>query len=189
MAVVVIGISYFSLILGELVPKRVALIHPERIAAALARFMRGMARIGAPIEWLLSATTDLILRLLPLHGEPRAGHRRGDRLHAARGGGGRPHPAGRDRDRRDGAAARRPPGQRGHDAAHPDRVSRSRRSDEEAPPADPRQRLFALSGRAGRHASARRHRPGQGPAGRLPRRPAVRSARRRCARRCSCRTR
>ena len=35
MAVVVIGISYFSLILGELVPKRIALLHPDRIAAAL----------------------------------------------------------------------------------------------------------------------------------------------------------
>src|SRR5438270_10372477 len=70
MAVVVIGISFFSLILGELVPKRIAMIHPEGIAAALARFMRGMARIGAPIEWLLSTTTDLLLRLLPLHGEP-----------------------------------------------------------------------------------------------------------------------
>jgi len=70
MAVVVIGISFFSLILGELVPKRIALIHPEGIAAALARFMRGMARIGAPIEWLLSTTTDLLLRLLPLRGEP-----------------------------------------------------------------------------------------------------------------------
>ncbi len=70
MAVVVIGISYFSLILGELVPKRIALTHPERIAAALARMMRGMARLTAPLEWLLSATTDLILRVLPLHGEP-----------------------------------------------------------------------------------------------------------------------
>jgi len=70
MAVVVIGLSFFSLILGELVPKRVAMIHPEGIAATLARFMRGMARIGAPIEWLLSTTTDLLLRLLPLHGEP-----------------------------------------------------------------------------------------------------------------------
>jgi putative hemolysin len=70
MAVVVIGISFFSLILGELVPKRIAMIYPEGIAAALARFMRGMAQIGAPIEWLLSATTDLLLRLLPLHGEP-----------------------------------------------------------------------------------------------------------------------
>jgi len=70
MAVVVIGISYFSLILGELVPKRLALLRPEPIAAALARFMRGMARAAAPIEWLLSATADLLLRLLPLRGGP-----------------------------------------------------------------------------------------------------------------------
>ena len=69
MAVVVIGISYGSLILGELVPKRIALAHPEGIAAALARVMRGMARLTTPLEWLLSATTDLLLRLLPLHGE------------------------------------------------------------------------------------------------------------------------
>ena len=68
-AVVVIGISYFSVILGELVPKRIALAHPERIAAALARFMRGFARVAAPLEWLLSATADLILRLVPLRGE------------------------------------------------------------------------------------------------------------------------
>jgi putative hemolysin len=70
MAVVVIGISYFSLILGELLPKRLALLRPEPIAAALARFMRGLARVAAPIEWLLSATTDLLLRLLPLRGGP-----------------------------------------------------------------------------------------------------------------------
>ena len=72
MAIVVTGISYLSLILGELVPKRIALIHPEPIAAALARFMSGMARIGAPLEMLLSATTDLILRVLPVRGEPPA---------------------------------------------------------------------------------------------------------------------
>src|SRR6185437_7450015 len=70
MAAVVIGISYMSLILGELVPKRIALINPERIAAALARLMRGMARVGAPIEWVLSGSTDLILALLPLRHEP-----------------------------------------------------------------------------------------------------------------------
>ena len=65
MAVVVIGLSYFSLILGELVPKRLALTNPERIAASVARFMRWMARVGAPIEWLLSTTTELVLRALP----------------------------------------------------------------------------------------------------------------------------
>ena len=72
MAVVVIGISYLSLIIGELVPKRVALAHPERIAEALARLMRAIARIGAPIEWFLSASTDLVLRLSPLRAEGAA---------------------------------------------------------------------------------------------------------------------
>jgi putative hemolysin len=68
MGSVVIGISYFSLILGELVPKRIALLYPERIAGILARLMRAMSRIGAPIEWFLSASTDLVLHLLPLRG-------------------------------------------------------------------------------------------------------------------------
>jgi putative hemolysin len=71
MAIVVMGISYFSLILGELVPKRIALAHTERIAAALARIMRAMARVGAPLEWFLSASTNLVLRLLPMR-SPRA---------------------------------------------------------------------------------------------------------------------
>jgi putative hemolysin len=69
MAVVVIGISYFSLVLGELVPKRIALLRPEPIAAAIARLMRALSRAGAPIEWLLSASTDFILRLLPLRAQ------------------------------------------------------------------------------------------------------------------------
>src|SRR6516225_1722870 len=72
MAIVVIGISYFSLILGELVPKRIALLFPERIAAALARVMRLIARAATPIEWFLSASSDLILRLLPLRSQASA---------------------------------------------------------------------------------------------------------------------
>ena len=66
MAAVVLGISYFSLVLGELAPKRIALLHPERIAASLAQVMSMIARVGAPIEWLLSASTDLVLGLLPV---------------------------------------------------------------------------------------------------------------------------
>src|SRR5258708_22978576 len=72
MAGVVIGIGYFSLILGELGPKRIALGHPERIAVALARPMRIFARVGAPLEWFLSASTDLVLRLIPLRSEGTA---------------------------------------------------------------------------------------------------------------------
>src|SRR5436305_3795155 len=71
-AVVVLGISYVSLIIGELVPKRIALQYPERIAARLARIMRTIAVVGAPIEWFLSASTDLILKLLPIRGRPTA---------------------------------------------------------------------------------------------------------------------
>jgi len=71
-AVVVIGISYFSLILGELVPKRIALADAEGIASHLARLMRMLARIGTPIEWLLSTSTDLILKLIPVRSEPAA---------------------------------------------------------------------------------------------------------------------
>lgn len=70
MAVVVIGIAYFSLILGELVPKRIALADAERIASVVARFMRAISVVGAPIEWLLSASTDLILYLVPMRHEP-----------------------------------------------------------------------------------------------------------------------
>ena len=72
MAVVVIGIAYFSLILGELVPKRIALGDAEGIASRLARFMRGLAILGTPIEWLLSATADLILKFIPVRSEPTA---------------------------------------------------------------------------------------------------------------------
>src|SRR5262249_49430157 len=72
MAIVVIGISYFSLILGELVPKRIALLYPERIAAAVARTTRLVAKAAAPIEWFLSASSDLVLRLLPVRSQAAA---------------------------------------------------------------------------------------------------------------------
>lgn len=65
-SLVVIGITYLSLILGELVPKRVALRNPEQIATIVARPMRLLAAIAAPAVYLLSASTDFILRLLGL---------------------------------------------------------------------------------------------------------------------------
>jgi putative hemolysin len=70
MAIVVAGISYSSLILGELVPKRLALLDAERIASALGRLMRRLAMVGTPIEWLLSGSADLILKLFPVRGSP-----------------------------------------------------------------------------------------------------------------------
>lgn len=70
-AVVVLLIAYFSLILGELVPKRLALGRPELIAARLSFVLRAMSRIAAPVERLLSMSSNLVLRLLPPRpGEP-----------------------------------------------------------------------------------------------------------------------
>ncbi len=65
---VVVGITYLSLVLGELVPKRIALTNPERVAAAVARPMRMVSRIGAPAVWLLGISTEAILKLMGLSG-------------------------------------------------------------------------------------------------------------------------
>ncbi len=62
----VVGIAYLSLILGELVPKRMALAQPERIASLLAGPMRGLSLIAAPAIWVLQASTERVLRLLGL---------------------------------------------------------------------------------------------------------------------------
>ncbi|HLU13332.1 MAG TPA: hemolysin family protein, partial [Arenimonas sp.] len=59
-------ITYFSIILGELVPKRIALLAPEKIAGGVALPMSWLARIAKPFVWLLSLSTRLILRLLRL---------------------------------------------------------------------------------------------------------------------------
>ena len=63
-ALVVLAITYLSLVLGELVPKRLALYNPERIAAAVAGPMRALAGLTAPVVRLLSATTEAVIRLL-----------------------------------------------------------------------------------------------------------------------------
>jgi putative hemolysin len=64
LGIMVVLLTYFSLILGELVPKRLALTHPEAIASIIARPMEILATIGRPIVTLLSVSTDTILRLL-----------------------------------------------------------------------------------------------------------------------------
>ncbi len=62
--IVVLIITYLSLIIGELVPKRLALNNPERIAAIVAIPMRALATLASPVVHLLSASTDVIVRML-----------------------------------------------------------------------------------------------------------------------------
>ena len=61
---VVVIITYLSLILGELVPKRLALNQLERIASLVARPMASLSRIGAPLVALLSASTNTVLWMI-----------------------------------------------------------------------------------------------------------------------------
>jgi putative hemolysin len=67
----VTGIAFFSLIVGELVPKRLALLNPEGIASAMARPMEVISTIAFPLVRLMSFVTDLMLWLLrveiPVH--------------------------------------------------------------------------------------------------------------------------
>lgn len=62
--IAILIITYLTLIVGELVPKRLALNHPEPIAAGIAIPMQMLATITSPIVYLLSASTDLVVRLL-----------------------------------------------------------------------------------------------------------------------------
>jgi len=63
LGLVVLAITYFSLVIGELVPKRLAMRHPEAIASWLAVPLRLFSRICAPMVHLLSFSTDLVCRL------------------------------------------------------------------------------------------------------------------------------
>lgn len=64
LAIVVSGITYVSVVIGELVPKRLGLHKPEAIAAFIARPMNVLAAAGRPLVWLLSASSDLVLRVM-----------------------------------------------------------------------------------------------------------------------------
>ena len=70
LAVVVIGITYLSLLVGELVPKRIAFNNPEKVAAAVAPMMSWLSVAGAPVVFLLRASTDTLVKLLRIPDRP-----------------------------------------------------------------------------------------------------------------------
>ncbi|WP_415909040.1 hemolysin family protein [Oleiharenicola sp. Vm1] len=68
---VVLGITFFTIVLGELVPKRLGLANPERWSIALARPMHVISRLAAPFVWLLTVSTDGVAKLLGSRAEPK----------------------------------------------------------------------------------------------------------------------
>ncbi|GIK40836.1 MAG: hypothetical protein BroJett011_46690 [Chloroflexota bacterium] len=72
LGIVVLGITYLSLIVGELVPKRLALQNAEAVASFVAPVMRFLARLASPIISFLTFSTEWVLRLLGRHNVPES---------------------------------------------------------------------------------------------------------------------
>ncbi len=70
-AVVVITLilAYFNLVLGELVPKRIAMKKAETLALGMARMLSFVSKMFAPLVWLLTVSTNAILRLIKINPE------------------------------------------------------------------------------------------------------------------------
>ncbi|MDO8347131.1 MAG: hemolysin family protein [Rugosibacter sp.] len=64
MTLVVVGLTYFSVVVGELVPKQLGLLAPEKTASLIAPPMNMLARIARPLVWLLSASSRFLLRMI-----------------------------------------------------------------------------------------------------------------------------
>ena len=67
----VVLITYFSVVVGELVPKRLALLRPEGIALIVAKPMNVLSIIASPLVWVLSSSSNLILRFFGAHRSPQ----------------------------------------------------------------------------------------------------------------------
>lgn len=63
LTITVVLLTYLSVVVGELVPKQLALLGPERIAALVARPMGWLSRLTGPLVWLFSASSGAVLRL------------------------------------------------------------------------------------------------------------------------------
>lgn len=64
LTIVVAGLTYFTVVVGELVPKQLGLLAPEKVASFIAPTMNVLSRIAHPLVWLLSASSALLLRVM-----------------------------------------------------------------------------------------------------------------------------
>jgi len=77
---VIVAVTYLSLVIGEIVPKQLALRSPEPVAAIVSRPMRWLSKAAAPFVWLLDRTSALIFRLIGLNRESES-HVTAEELH------------------------------------------------------------------------------------------------------------
>ena len=72
LGIVVLGITYLSVVLGELVPKRLALQNANWLALLVSRPMHFVARTTRPAVWIMGKSTEMVLRLFNAHGTKQA---------------------------------------------------------------------------------------------------------------------
>ncbi|MCV3738064.1 hemolysin family protein [Rhizobium sp. TRM96647] len=70
--IVITLITYLSVVVGELVPKQIALRNPERFACMVAPGMSLLSKVGGPFVWLLDGSTKVIFRIFGLHEAPES---------------------------------------------------------------------------------------------------------------------
>ncbi|MCD2184323.1 hemolysin family protein [Rhizobium sp. GN54] len=70
--IVITLITYLSVVIGELVPKQIALRNPERFACMVAPGMSLLSKVGGPFVWLLDGSTKVIFRIFGLHEAPES---------------------------------------------------------------------------------------------------------------------
>jgi len=73
LVLVVVFITYLSVVVGELLPKRIGLANPEAIAKRVAGPMTWLSRLASPFIWLLSLSSDGIIKLLGIKGKSSSG--------------------------------------------------------------------------------------------------------------------
>src|SRR6185436_19354772 len=64
--IVVVAITYVSLVIGELTPKRLALYNPERIASRMAALLKFLSKVGGPMAHIISSSSSAVMGLLRL---------------------------------------------------------------------------------------------------------------------------
>ena len=65
--IIVVALTFFTLVLGELVPKRIGMSMPEKVSKTLAYPMYWVSLVSAPFIWLLTFTSDLIINTFNIH--------------------------------------------------------------------------------------------------------------------------
>jgi putative hemolysin len=70
---VVLAITYLTIVFGELLPKRIAMTRPEKILRAMSKFLQTLDKICTPFSWLLSKSVDLVLKLFGVKEKKESG--------------------------------------------------------------------------------------------------------------------